>query len=894
MSHTCRKCNQSFSRMDALTRHIKSVHGESKRNANDDMVDEVKKSVEAIRLDLKEEIKGELMDEIKGELKLDLVAEAEEKAVSQTTILNLARKLHNIMRTEQIIGSKAMHDIMKMLFLRFIQPLIKTGGKLETLIKPESYLSKELDEEGKQQYVENFEEINLQYLDIDKLSVLPDEDSSFENTCTKIWKRVLSKHPLTEKIFKSKDYFKPSHKCIRMCLVEICKTLRTIDFDNLDHDVKGSLYEHFINDYADKGGKEFGQFFTPRQMLKLISKLSKKYFNIKPISIYDPCMGTAGFLTEMYKEHKATLTDINVAGGELEPDTYTIALMNVMLTTGSLCKVKCCDSLTNNENIKYDLIGTNPPFGMKGIKYKDVIKNCAYKNVPVIVKKGDIPEKKELIAIDPMEMYPIKTNDGSALFLQHVIAKLAINGVCYIVLPDGKLISSKPFTKLRKYLIQTCKLMAVLCAPNGTFSNAGVKTITLLFTKQLNDEGKYVPTEKVDFYTCDKACSDNILTGTIDITQLESKNYNLDYSAYQIREVKFNGAVQIKTLGEVCKLVKGKHSTTRTVADENKKFKFITVASEEKWKYCDIEDHNCEAVFISNVSSGSVWPLHYYNGRFAYCDLLRMLTTDISVILPKYLYYYLKVNVQNDIMDNYIKGAANKSLDVDKFNSIQIPIPSIEQQKQIIDDCQVYEKKKANLTEYISILKQEADIIKRTKINTLFMDEKCEKKTLGEVCTIKNGKNITTAQLIEGPYPAIGGGQSPMGYHNMYNTEENTILCSSSGSYSGYISKYDKKIWASDCMSITPDVTKILNMYVFYYLLTVQDGIYKLQSGAGQPHVYKSDLQELQIPIPSIEQQEQIIKQYEEKMKLIESLNDKINNIENEINQCTEKQKMLF
>ena len=212
MSHTCRKCNQSFSRMDALTRHIKSVHGESKRNAEDDRVEEVKKSMEAMRLELKEEIKGEIMEEIKGELKLDLkldlVAEAEEKpVVSQKTMLNLAKKLHNIMRTEQITGNKALPDITKMLFLRFIQPLIKPGGKLETLIKPESYLSKELDEEGKQQYVENFEEINLQYLDIDKLSVLPDEDNSFENTCTKIWKRVLSKHPLTEKIFKSKDYF---------------------------------------------------------------------------------------------------------------------------------------------------------------------------------------------------------------------------------------------------------------------------------------------------------------------------------------------------------------------------------------------------------------------------------------------------------------------------------------------------------------------------------------------------------------------------------------------------------------------------------------------------------------------------------------------------------------
>ena len=37
-----------------------------------------------------------------------------------------------------------------------------------------------------------------------------------------------------------------------------------------------------------------------------------------------------------------------------------------------------------------------------------------------------------------------------------------------------------------------------------------------------------------------------------------------------------------------------------------------------------------------------------------------------------------------------------------------------------------------------------------------------------------------------------------MGFHNEYNAGENTILCSSSGAYAGFISKYDKKIWSSE------------------------------------------------------------------------------------------------
>jgi type I restriction enzyme S subunit len=133
-------------------------------------------------------------------------------------------------------------------------------------------------------------------------------------------------------------------------------------------------------------------------------------------------------------------------------------------------------------------------------------------------------------------------------------------------------------------------------------------------------------------------------------------------------------------------------------------------------------------------------------------------------------------------------------------------------------------------------------------------------KTLGEVCNFKNGKGIKKDTLIEGEYPVIGGGQKPMGVHNEYNADEHTILCSSSGAYAGFISKYDKKVWASDCFSIMPKNNSINNTYLYYLLKTIQDKIYKLQTGTAQPHIYSKDLQNIKIPIPSLERQEEIVK----------------------------------
>jgi type I restriction enzyme S subunit len=133
-------------------------------------------------------------------------------------------------------------------------------------------------------------------------------------------------------------------------------------------------------------------------------------------------------------------------------------------------------------------------------------------------------------------------------------------------------------------------------------------------------------------------------------------------------------------------------------------------------------------------------------------------------------------------------------------------------------------------------------------------------KTLGEVCNFKNGKGIKKDTLVEGEYPVIGGGQKPMGFHNEYNADENTILCSSSGAYAGFISKYDKKVWASDCFSIIPKNNSINNTYLYYLLKTIQDKIYKLQTGTAQPHIYSKDLQNIKIPIPSLDKQQEIVK----------------------------------
>jgi restriction endonuclease S subunit len=151
-------------------------------------------------------------------------------------------------------------------------------------------------------------------------------------------------------------------------------------------------------------------------------------------------------------------------------------------------------------------------------------------------------------------------------------------------------------------------------------------------------------------------------------------------------------------------------------------------------------------------------------------------------------------------------------------------------------------------------------------------------KTLGEVCNFKNGQNIKKCDLIDGEYFVVGGGQKPMGYHNKYNTDENTILCSSSGAYAGFINKYDRKTWTSDCFSILPKDNSINQIFLFDSLKSIQDQIYKLQTGVAQPHVYSKDLQNMKISIPSLERQQEIVEYCNHNNLIIKQLEKEIDN----------------
>lgn len=133
---------------------------------------------------------------------------------------------------------------------------------------------------------------------------------------------------------------------------------------------------------------------------------------------------------------------------------------------------------------------------------------------------------------------------------------------------------------------------------------------------------------------------------------------------------------------------------------------------------------------------------------------------------------------------------------------------------------------------------------------------------LGEVCEIKTGRGITQKDCSDaGEYPVYSGGKEPMGYYHKYNRDENTVTVSRVGAYAGYVNYVFQKFYLNDkCFSVIPIQNNINSKYLFYKLKSIEQIIINLQSGGGVPTINTKKVGNLEIPLPPIKVQNEIVR----------------------------------
>ena len=106
-------------------------------------------------------------------------------------------------------------------------------------------------------------------------------------------------------------------------------------------------------------------------------------------------------------------------------------------------------------------------------------------------------------------------------------------------------------------------------------------------------------------------------------------------------------------------------------------------------------------------------------------------------------------------------------------------------------------------------------------------------------------------------HPVIAGGITPAGFHDTANRTGYTITISASGANAGYVSFHKEDIFASDCSTISASPNYSI-VFVYYLLCSMQNEIYRSQTGGAQPHIHPKDIAPLRVSIPMdiVEQQE--------------------------------------
>ena len=624
----------------------------------------------------------------------------EENYSSLETIID---KCHNFLYSKGITGSKAQNDIMKFFTMKIINHLVindneyitslidnykKTNVALKLFYDNyEGDISKV--EENKINtiqrylyYLEYLKDISLIFTK--KINNIDDNDvwKSFVQEC-------LSK--IFPDIYSNDDYIlNCKAKFIVRDLISIISkfTINNSVIDELQA-FNGDIHEKFLKYQGNKNSKELGQFFTPREIIKTILNdcgFKNLIENLEgdDLSIYDPCLGTGGLLCYTQNSCITKIKPENIYGSEIESDTMKLGIVSIMISTNNCNKnIKRCNSLIENpylfQDKKFDIIFTNPPFGTK-TNYKQLEEGFND------FKKNYYPKS----TLEFKDIYKISGNTGINLFIQNIIYLLKDNGIACIILPDGELMIGKSSLNIRKFILNNCQILKIITINSGAFANTGIKTKALLI-KKINNDNYNQDIEYID-----------VNSNGINHLGFEKLNENYQFTKIiEEEEIKYSDDIEIKTLGEVCEINYG----TRITKKDN------IIGEYDVYGGGDVS-------FTTNKFNREGFNIII--GRFALSkNCVRLLNkklflndSGLSVKpynndLHKYIGYYLYYN-QNKIYE-LTRGTAQQNLDIENFNLMKIPIPSLEVQNKIVEYLDNKNKIIKDLEKEIDDIKNEAE-----------------------------------------------------------------------------------------------------------------------------------------------------------------------------------------
>jgi type I restriction enzyme M protein len=276
--------------------------------------------------------------------------------------------------------------------------------------------------------------------------------------------------------------------------------------DNVSNLEMGYLYEELIRRFSELSNETAGEHFTPREVIRLMvnllfiedDDLLSKPGVVK--TLYDPACGTGGMLS-IAEDHLRALNPgarLEVFGQELNAETYAICRSDMMLKGQDASHIHYGNSFGENEDAektrRFDYMLANPPFGVEWKKVEEPIRSEA-----------------ERLGFDGRFGAGLpRINDGSFLFLQHMISKMKPvekSGSRLAIVFNGSPLfngaAGSGESEIRRWIIENDWLEAIVALPDQLFYNTGISTYFWVVTNRKRPErrGKVQLVDAREFFT---------------------------------------------------------------------------------------------------------------------------------------------------------------------------------------------------------------------------------------------------------------------------------------------------------------------------------------------------------------------------------------------------------
>ncbi|MCX5415313.1 class I SAM-dependent DNA methyltransferase [Streptomyces sp. NBC_00059] len=260
----------------------------------------------------------------------------------------------------------------------------------------------------------------------------------------------------------------------------------------------GYIFEELIRRFSEQSNETAGEHFTPREVIRLMVNLliapDGDALSLPGVvrTVMDPACGTGGMLSAA-EDHIKSYNDgatVEVYGQELNPESWAICRSDLMIKEQNPENIAFGNSFSDDGHAreKFDYLLANPPFGVEWKKVKEAVES----------EHNNLGDSGRFGAGLP------RINDGSLLFLQHMISKMKpvdVNGgggsriaIVFNASPLFSGAAGSGESEIRRWILENDWLEAIVALPDQLFYNTGISTYFWILTnrKDAQHKGKVV------------------------------------------------------------------------------------------------------------------------------------------------------------------------------------------------------------------------------------------------------------------------------------------------------------------------------------------------------------------------------------------------------------------